>query len=277
MVAFSSCDVTRFSRASKTLRGFYNCRVPVVVSVDKAGTARAHRSGIAMFNLKEVLDGLIEDVLELPAMWFRTHLTALACDRRGAIVMARRIRRGDKRYLRFRTAAFCDMLILYAIVNAINSQGPVVNSVLATLLHPQDIPLGAGSQFVGAIIGFFALYYAFYVIIAWLPISPEAARMVLGVCLFYSILCICFEFIVFLLLFGHGSIFAKAFVLRGAMYAFNAIIFWRLGSIVSSVLHLRRRLPYMGTAACAVACFAIYIAVFAICFGLDALWPNLNV
>src|SRR5437588_12466973 len=77
--------------------------------------------GAPMFKLKELLDGVIEDILELPATWVRTHYYVLRHGPRAPFVIAHRIARGDKRYLRLRTAAFLDALIIYALSQATNT------------------------------------------------------------------------------------------------------------------------------------------------------------
>jgi hypothetical protein len=230
-----------------------------------------------MFKLKELLDGVIEDVLEFPAMWVRTHVHALCCGRRAPFIIARNASR-DKRYLTLRTAAFLDLLIIYAVSQASNAaKGAFSNNFLAVMLAPQNIDL-KDSAFVSLLVALFAFYYVFYVVIAGLRIDPRIGRVLAGACVFYSMLCLLFTFVVFLLLFGSSSPIAKDFVLRGAIYGFNVFAFWRVGAVFSSRLRLGRRLrwEWLGTSACTLACLVLYASVIIICFGWESLWPNLN-
>ena len=145
------------------------------------------------------------------------------------------------------------------------------------LLQPQNINL-SDSAFINLLVAFFAFYYLFYVVIIQLPIDRRVGRVFVGACLFYSVMCLMFFLLVFLILFGNDSIFAKDFVLRGATYGFDAFVFWRLGLTLSSIWHVEKPMRYrwLGTAACALISFAIYLSVIFICLGRDGLWPNLN-
>jgi len=227
-----------------------------------------------MFKFKEILDGIIDDILELPAMWVRTHVHALTYGRRAPFVIEHRLAHDNKRYLKLRTAAFVDILIVYAFSKATGTSEAFSNNFLIVLLQPQNINL-SDSVFLSLAIAFLGFYYAFYVIVERLPLRTSTARVISGACLFYSVFCMAFCIIVFVALFGSGSILAKDYVIRTTIYAFDAIIFWRLGSIFVSRLHIRRLTsrPRLFTAVVALLCFAIYASVAWICFGRDLLWP----
>src|SRR5262249_7015890 len=140
--------------------------------------------------------------------------------------------------------AFLDLLILFALSQASNTtKGAFGNNFLLILLQPQNIDVSS-SAFLGLILAFFVFYYAYYVIIIQMPLNDRTVRVLTGACLFYAVLCIAFVAILFLLLFGSGSALANDWFLRGATYAFNAFIFWRVGSTLASRLHLRRRVPW---------------------------------
>src|ERR1700747_1619265 len=93
-----------------------------------------------MFSLKQLLDGLIEDILELPAMWVRTHLLLLSARSRAPFLLARAAKHGSRRYLTLRTAAFLDFLLLYALTQGINAPtGKFSDSFLTTILQPDKL------------------------------------------------------------------------------------------------------------------------------------------
>ena len=119
------------------------------------------------------------------------------------------------------------------------------------------------SSFINLMVAFFAMYYAFYVALAQAPIDTKVRSMLVGASLFYSILCMAFVLILFLFLFGSGTVFAKDSVLRAATYSFDTFVFWRLGSMVSSRLRCKelRRWPSLGAAVFGVLAFLIYISI----------------
>ena len=232
-----------------------------------------------MFSLKQLLDGLVEDILELPAMWVRTHLLILSGGPRAPFIVARAAKRGSRRYLTLRTAAFLDFLLLYALVQGVNAPtGKFSDSFLTTILQPEKLNL-SDAVFLHTLVLMFTFYYAFYVVIAALPLSRISKRILTGACLLYSIICVVFFFGAFLAFFGHrlGS-FSTDGLYRTSIYLFDAVVFWQVGAMFYSRLHLRRRFANrpLAIAACGLACFAIYILATYACSGWEGVWPNLN-
>lgn len=231
-----------------------------------------------MFSLKQLLDGFVEDVLELPATWVRTHLLVLSGGPRAPFVISRASKRGGRAYLTLRTAAFLDFLLLYALAQGVNApSGKFSDSFLAVILQPDKLNL-SDTTFLKLLVMLFTFYYAFYVVISVLPVSRISKRILAGACLLYSILCVAFFFVAFLFFFGSFSMFAKEAVYRATIYIFDAVVFWQIGAMFYSRLHLRRQIASrpLGIAACGLVCFAIYLLVTFVSSGWEGVWPNLR-
>jgi hypothetical protein len=232
-----------------------------------------------MFSLKQLLDGLIEDILELPAMWVRTHLLLLSARSRAPFLISRAAKHGSRRYLTLRTAAFLDFLLLYALTQGINAPtGKFSDSFLTTILQPDKLNI-TDPTFLKLLITFFAFYYMFYVCIAALPLSYLSKRVLTGACLLYSVLCVVFLFAAFLIFFGPllGKLSNDASY-RTCIYLFDAAVFWQIGAMFYSRLHLRRHFARrsLAIATCGFMCFLIYLLVTYISSGWDGIWPNLS-
>ena len=233
-----------------------------------------------MFSLKELLDGLVEDILDLPAMWLRTHLLLLSAGARAPFLIARAVRHGTRRFLTLRTAAFLDFLLIYALVQGINAPaGTFSDSVLTTILQPDKLNI-SDPTFLKLLIMFFAFYYAFYLLISALRLNRIAKQILIGACLLYSVLCVAFFFAAFLIFFGPylGPLSTDA-LYRACIYLFDAVVFWQIGAMLYSRLHLRRRFAnrWLAIAACGLMCFLTYLLVTYLSSGRDGIWPNLSI
>ena len=232
-----------------------------------------------MFSLKQLLDGLIEDLLELPVMWIRTHFLILTGGPRAPFIVARAARRpGSKNYLKLRTAAFLDVLLLYALVQGVNAPSDKFRDIfLTTILQPEKLNL-SDTAFLKVLVLLFMFYYAYYAALSVLPLSKISRRILVDVCLLYSVICVAFFFGAFLFFFGNFSGFSKDGIYRAAIYLFDTAIFWQAGAILYSRSHLGRRISSrpLGTVACAAICFAIYLFVTYLSSGWEGIWPNLN-
>jgi hypothetical protein len=232
-----------------------------------------------MFSLKELLDGLIEDILELPAMWVRTHLLLLTAPVRAPFLIARAAKHDKGRFLTLRTAASLDFLLLYALVQAINAPvGKFSDSFLATILQPDKLN-PSDPQLLRLLITFLAFYYALYVLMAVLPLSRISKRILIGACLLYSVICVVFFFGAFLLFWGPylGPLSNDA-VYRACIYLFDAVVFWQIGVMLYSRLHLRRHFANrpLAIAGGGLMCFLVYLLVTYIASGRSGVWPNLS-
>jgi hypothetical protein len=227
-----------------------------------------------MFKLKDLLDGIVDDLIELPIMWVRTHISFFT---RGPLATFRLADGGNdtNRLLKIGTAAFCDLLLIYALMQASNAQEAFSHSLFTTILQPEKISLGEGA-FISLIGLFFAFYYVSYAVAVVARVRAVAARVIASGFLLSSILCVGFLLTTFLALFGSGGILAKDFVLRGASYAFAVIAFWPLGLIAAARLRLRRRIKsqWLAGAIGTVLCVAMYAAILGCIFGRELLWPD---
>jgi hypothetical protein len=239
----------------------------------------AHEPRNTMFSLKELLDGLVEDILELPAMWVRTHFLVLSDGARAPFLISRAAKRDKGRFLTLRTAAFLDFLVLYALVQGINAPvGKFSDSFLGTILQPDKLNI-TDPTFLKLLIMFLAFYYAFYLLITALPLSLLAKRVLIGSCLLYSVLCVAFFFGAFLIFFGPNlGPLSNDILYRTVIYLFDTVVFWQIGAMLYSRLHLRRHFAKrsLAIACCGLMCFLLYLLVTFISSGREGIWPNLN-
>ena len=231
-----------------------------------------------MFSLKQLLDGLIEDLLELPVMWIRTHFLVLTGGPSAPFVISRLASRGGRRYLKLRTAAFLDVLLLYALVQGVNAPADKFRDIfLTTILQPEKLNLG-DTAFLKILVLLFMFYYAYYAAISVLPLNRISKRILVDACLLYSVMCVAFFFGAFLFFFGNFSGFAKDGIYRTSIYLFDVALFWQVGAMFYSRLHLSQSLPNrpLGIAVCTLASFAIYLLITFVSSGWEGVWPNLN-
>jgi hypothetical protein len=239
-----------------------------------------------MLSIKEIFDGLIETILDIPIMFFRTHALVISRGPLGPFLLARRIRQKYPKYLRLRTIAFIEVLILYAlsrVLLATNGQGGA--SLFANTLFKQ-LPLLADvhfddPQFVSILAIFLAFYYCSYLLALIFNFNPQRRVIVADACLYYLMLCtfIGGTFIFILLGIINPTLSTTNEVLiRVALVVTYLIAIGQLGFLFTKILKLPATglALYASIAVCGLASFAVYATIVWMILGREGIWPDLH-
>jgi hypothetical protein len=238
-----------------------------------------------MFNLKEILDGLIETILDFPIMFLRTQALLATHGPIGPYLVARRARAKNSPYLRLRTSAFIQIVILYVVygvVGASNSSAGLrkfMEDVLAGIWKLPDTAV-SDATFVDFLGFFLTLYYSYYLVVLLLRFRGIRATVLVNACLFYATFSIATAGVFGLVLIGAiNQIFSTTneILIRTALVASYLYAFGKLGVLLSasSKWHGLRR--HAGPFLFGGMCFAVFIAIIWLFLGKDGVWPNLNI
>jgi hypothetical protein len=235
-----------------------------------------------MFNLKELLDGLVELMLDLPLMFVRTHTLILSNGPRGPALLARALLHEHPRYLRPKTIAFREIVILFILAQGVN-EGPQGAFLFAQNIFTGLFGLNDSSLhdriFIGFLGIFFTLYYAFYGCVFVLRLREPARTITTDACLYYSTLCMFLGggfIIIFLGPFNAGFSGPNEWLIRSVLIVVYGFSFGQLGTLLSARLKLHRvpAFRYAGPLVMAVLCFFVYATVIWISFGKDGIGPD---
>lgn len=234
-----------------------------------------------MAKIKDLLEGLLEEFLDLPAAWARTHVLLLKRGVLGAIEVERRSRAKDGLYLGLRTLAFFDVILAVAIWRAaLFGKGETISDwLLNVAVAVPTSAEGIGKQSV--LLTFVSLlivsYYTAYVVMLAAPVTRVKRKMALGLAIFtaaasYS-----------LLLFAH-LVFAARWVLLtpevtkvvAALVVYGTAFLGYLasGRVIVAFADGRQTHPKLKMLGWAVALFLAQVAAMLIFFPADTLWPN---
>lgn len=254
-----------------------------------------------MLKFKDILEGLFEGLLELPAAWARTHWALLYYGARAPMLIDRRARREGSGYLGLATAAFIDTLVLAAIFGADSAYWtargagePAVAAAsglaprgeptfwehfLSGLTKLFSDPFG-NQQVVATAVLLFAIYYAYYIALTLLRMRPNRVRLLAAACLFAGIAALAFAVVTWLWAFGRGlplPIRVQEGVLALAFYAVVGRVFLPLGWTTMALLGRRHRVhTAFEAAACGIALVVIFFGVVYLLHGAEIFWPSLT-
>jgi|SRR5208282_5058711 len=238
-----------------------------------------------MFNIKEIVDGLIETILDFPIMFLRTHALVASRGPVGPCVVALRANHAHSKFLRLRTTAFLQILILYVfsgVISATNGAGGF--KLFANTLFVGILKLGEthtyDATFVDFLALFLAFYYSFYLVVLLFHFRARRAAVLIDACLFYSTLCVSAGGVFTVLLLGLiNPIFSTTneILIRTALVLIYLYSFGQLGRMFGSFLKLSGRYRYVGIAACGTLCFAVFIFIIWLFLGKEGVWPDLRI
>jgi hypothetical protein len=237
-----------------------------------------------MFKIKEIIDGLIETMLDLPIMFLRSHALILFRGPLGLSLLARRISHSDARYLRPRTIAFLEIVILYVFSRAmdtnVGTQGiaPFANSMFVEFFKLSDAHL-YDRQFVSLLALFFSFYYCYYILVRLLKFKEPSRTVLTDGCLYYSTLCLFLAAgFIFVFLGAMNAAFSSTneLIMRTALLAVYVFSFGQLGLLFAA--HLKRKcktLRYLFAAVAGGLSFAVFAAIMWASLGKSGVWPDL--
>jgi hypothetical protein len=237
-----------------------------------------------MFSLKQFIEGFVADILRLPVMYVRSHCFVLKRGVRGAYQLERLAVRGDQKLLSLRALAIINVVLIFAIVQALNDTTDDAFGIFASsIFKPDSILNPQFSRTLAAIVMMYCLYYlAAHLIVR----RPASSDLFASSSLYFASLSLLLFSLFSLLAFtyaGDGIQFILAtYGMRFCILATYMLAFWQIGAAFYSRLRWRSgTIPrQIVTVGLGLLCLGIYLVSLRLCLGNyfhELLWPNLAI
>jgi hypothetical protein len=197
-----------------------------------------------MLNLKQFINSFVAEILQLPVIYFRTHVYVLARGVRGAYAVERHARRDDRRFLSLRAIAVINIVLIFAGITAINDQTNPFDTFFRTLLKPEGILDPQFSRTLGAVIAMYTLFYALSRLVA----KPFAnADLMAAAAIYFATLTLLAYVLLYLFGLSSGGLLVPnllaKYIARICILATYAYAFHQIGAGLTSRVRLRISRP----------------------------------
>jgi hypothetical protein len=239
---------------------------------------------VAVFSLKQFIEGFVADILRLPVMYVRSHNFVLRRGVRGAYQLERLAVRGDRQFLSLRAIAIINVVLIFAVVQALNDTTNDAFGIFASsIFKPDGILNPQFSRTLAAIVMIYCLYYlAVHLIVR----RPASSGLFASSAIYFASLSLLLYFVFFLLAFsysGNGTQYIVAtYGMRFCILATYTLAFWQTGAAFYSRLRWTSgKVPRpIATVGLGLLCFGIYLVSLRLCLGNyfhELLWPSLAI
>jgi hypothetical protein len=237
-----------------------------------------------MFSLKNFLEVFVAGILQLPILYLRAHCFVLLRGVRGAYLLERLSKRSADRFLSLRAIAIINVILIFAIVQGINSRTESWFGVfLTSTFKPDSILDPQFSRTLAAFVMMYCLYFLLARILGKPGASPD---LFAATALYFASLSLLLYFLYFIVAFSHSGIGLRYEITEAAtrfcVLGTYAYAFWQAGAALAS--RLSKRITFKAgrpviVAALGVICFGIYLVSLWLCLNLylsELLWPNIR-
>jgi hypothetical protein len=233
-----------------------------------------------------LIDGIAE-LLQLPVIYLWSHLSILMRGIPQAYQLERKSLRREKHVLSLRSLALINIMLIFILIKALESNGSLAERIAAGLRIVFNISAINDTQFF-EFLGSFVLFYGlFYFLSRIFGRSSMLTYAFAAAALFYASTALLLYAIYVLLGLtiptpSHTSYVILEYAVRLAIIGTYAYIFRQLGYALASHLRLRghRRFRPFVAAAMGALCFSVYLIVLFLCLGYEAhdvIWPSISI
>lgn len=248
--------------------------------VHRPAAAAAYLLGATLLSLTQFIEGFVADIVRLPVLYFSSHLFVLSRGVAGAYQIERLARRRAPKLLSLRAIAIVNVVLIFAIVDAINKQSDdSFGAFISGVLKPDGIVSPVFARTLAAIIMLYCLYHG---ALSLLLRRTACSDLFAAVALYFassSFLLYATYFLVAFAYSGDGFQYElMKYAMRFCILATYFWMFWQIGVAAASRLRfsgLPRPALIVGSGA---GCFLIYLTTFKLCLGENFrafVWPSL--